>query len=209
MEDHHDISVSEKLLLIGQGHFVRRVANPLHDALEDLAKAYPTSPEEEAWEPELPHGLYASFTALSGIAGVVIFIGGWGAKKALDELYETSIKAKVRKVLEDFFQSDSSKKKYGISLLINKMPERISIVVATVGQDIGEIELGQRQVRSVIARAIGTASDIAAPNTVHLYLIEAGNVNDHPWIYGSLAEAMGHMSNMSPAVPVKPVRAGS
>jgi hypothetical protein len=209
MEAHRDVSVSENLLLIGQAHFVRKVAIPLHEALEDLARAYPASPEEEAWEPELPHGLYASFTALSGLAGIVLFIGGWGAKKALDELYDSTIKTKVRKALGGFFQSDSSGKTYGVSLLINKLPERISIVVATVGKDMGEIELGQRQVSSVIARAMDVASKIAAPNTVHLYLIEAGTVNDHPWIYSSLTEAMRHMSRMSPAASAKPVRLGS
>ncbi|HQX65148.1 MAG: hypothetical protein WAU20_00820 [Dokdonella sp.] len=209
MEDHQEVSVSENLLLIGQAHFIRSVAIPLHEALEDLTRSFPASAEEEAWEPELPQGLYANFTALSGLAGIVLFIGGWAAKKTLDELYETTIKAKVRKVLEDFFRSDTSGKKYGVSLLINKVPERISIVVATVGQDIAEIELGQRQVSSVIARAMDTARKMAVPNTVHLYMIEAGNVNDHPWIYRSLAEAMGHMSNMSPVVSVKPVRLGN
>jgi hypothetical protein len=206
MEEHRNFSFSEKLLLIGDAHFIRKVLLPLNEAFDELIKTHPASPDEEAWGPEIPPRLYGSASVLSGFAGIILFIGAWSAKKALDELYEATIKRKFHRVLEDFFQSDCSEKKYGISLLINKVPERISIVVATIGRDIDEIDLGQRQVGSVIARAIDVASRIAEPNTVHLYLIEGGAVNDHPWIYSTLAEAVGHMKGMSPASSVKPIR---
>ena len=74
-------------------------------------------------------------------------------------------------------------------------PKRISILVATVGKDLNEFKYSQSQVGPVIARAIDTAEKIATPGTVHLYVIEAGNVNNYPLIYGSMAEAIGHLMN--------------
>jgi hypothetical protein len=76
-------------------------------------------------------------------------------------------------------------------------PKRISIHVAAVGKDINEIDhsQSQSQVRSVLARAIKTAEKIATPDTVHLYIIEAVNINHDPLIYGSIAETIGHVMN--------------
>lgn len=78
-------------------------------------------------------------------------------------------------------------------LLVNMEPKRISILVAIIGKDFNEFKHSQSQVGPVIARAIDTAEKIATPGTVHLYIIEAVNVNHDPLIYGSIAEAMCHV----------------
>jgi len=209
MEDQEVVSVSTSVLLMGQGHFIREVAAPLSEALEEIALEHPTSQEEQEWRPRFLTGYQASLTELSGLAGVVLFIGSWAATKALDELYDRTLKPTINKVLGDFFGHRDSDKKYGATLVINNLQEKVSILVVIVGRDIQEIETGERQVSSVIACALETARLVAKPETVHLYLIESGQVNDHPWVYDNLEQAMRHMGKMSAARPVKTVRAGS
>ena len=123
------------------------------------------------------------------------FIGGWGATKTLDEIYETTIKDKVNNSLQGFLKSNASGRKVCASLLVNVKPKRISIIVATVGKDINEIKHSQSQVSPLLARAIDTAEKIATPGTVHLYIIEAGNINHDPLIYGSITEAIERVMN--------------
>lgn len=209
MDDNVEIAVSTSVIVFGQRHFIERVVIPLSEALEEISREHPASPEERAWRPELPTGYYASFTGIAGIVGTVVFVRSWLGKKVLDEIYDRAIKPKLNKVLGDFFDSDESEKKYGATLVINNLPLKVSILIVVVGKDLSEIEVGEKQVSSVISTALDTAQKIAKPNTVHLYLIESGQVNSHPWIYDNLEQAMRHMNKMSAARPPKSVRAGS
>jgi len=195
-----DVSVSKNMLSIGPADFIQEVIIPMLDALEDLTEIYPVSPAEEKWDLEIKNALsnnlvYAKTTALSGLIGIIFFIGGWGATKTLDEIYETTIKDKVNNSLQGFLKSNASGRKVCASLLVNVKPKRISIIVATVGKDINEIKHSQSQVSPLLARAIDTAEKIATPGTVHLYIIEAGNINHDPLIYGSITEAIERVMN--------------
>ena len=209
MEDSDTVSVSSNLILFGQRRFTEEVAVPLSETIEDLHDRFPTSTEEDNWEPGVPQGLYAAVTALSAFVGIVLFVSGWSAKKALDEIYETTLKAKLRALFAKFFESETYGKKYAVCLLVNSLEQRVSIVVAIVGKDIDEIDLAQRQVSSVMASAMDTARRTCLSDSVHLYILEGSQVNAHPWVYGSLKEAMRHMSNMSSVGPIRPVRIGS
>ena len=198
--DIRGVSFSKHILSIGPAQFIREVSIPMLDATEELNENYPISPAEDEWDLDITtdfdhNQVYAKSKALAGFFAIIIFIGGWGAAKILDELYEITIKDKVHDALQGFFKSNASGRKVGSSLLVNLESKRISIIVATVGKDINEIDLSQSQVRSELARASKTAEKIATPGTVHLYVIEAGNVNHYPLIYGSIAEAIGHFMN--------------
>ena len=196
--DIRGVSFSKHILSIGSAQFIREISIPLLDAIEKLNENYPISPTEEEWSLDVTtdfdhNQVYAKSKALAGFFAIIIFIGGWGATKILDELYEIAIKDKVHDALQGFFKSNASGRKVGSSLLVNMEPKRISILIATVGKDLNEFKHSQSQVGPVIARAIDTAEKIATPGTVHLYVIEAGNVNHYPLIYGSIAEAIGHV----------------
>ena len=114
--DIRDVLVSKNILSIGPAEFIQEVSIPMLDALEDLTANYPASPAEEKWDLEIKNALrnnlvYANTTALSGLIGIIIFIGGWGATKILDEIYEITIKDKVNNSLQGFLESNASGRK--------------------------------------------------------------------------------------------------
>src|SRR5690348_4773543 len=81
-------TVSKNLFAFGSAHFLREVVVPLSAEVEGIAKQYPTDPEDAAWDPKLPVNPQADIALVAGLVVVVTFVGSWGAKKALDEIYE-------------------------------------------------------------------------------------------------------------------------
>lgn len=82
------IEVSERYLSFGQSCFVREVAIPAGETIEEIAKEYPCVDEAELKIVPQPT---ASLSGLDALIGVSIFLGGWAGTKFLDEIYDTKL----------------------------------------------------------------------------------------------------------------------
>jgi len=201
--------LSEDVLALGPSSFLRDVVVPFSSEIEALARLQPAS-TTDAPKLEVHANPRAGILTLSGLVGAVAFVGGWGAKKALDELYEQKLRPILGRAVHASFGSPyATGKMYGVSLLITKVPERISILVAAVGTSVEEVSLSEKQIKPVATVAIERARQFAAAGEVHLYIIENGGSNTHPWVYRDLSAALQHLNGMTPVKAPKLLPNGS
>jgi hypothetical protein len=195
------VSVSENILAFGSSHFYREVVVPLADHIEALARQYPVVSGDEDWRFYVRSSPQASGIEVAGFVGVISFVGIWAAEKALEELYNQKLGPLLRSKIGVCFKSDKSQKRYGVSLVINKSPVRTSIVIVCVDRSLSEIERSERQMGSVISMALREGSNSKSSGEVHLYIIEGGDANQHPWVYPDISGALQHLRGMSPVKP--------
>jgi hypothetical protein len=205
----NSIAISGYVIAIGNSHFFREVAIPISDQVEKISNEHPPATEDAGWDPDLDPIPKADATILSGVVCITVFVAGWASKKALDEIYAAKIGPLLKAAISTVLTGDPGTKKYGISLLINKTPERTSIIIASVGSSIPEIELCEKQVISVATSAMQKAAQLSVPGQAHLYIIEDGKSNEHPWVYPDISSAMQHLQHMAPARSLRHIRAGS
>lgn len=212
MPEFNGIVISEKFYVLGGAAFIRAIAEPLDDEVQELRKQYSAQLGDDDWQidGEREHAkprplLFASLTDLHGLFTIVVTAGGgYVAKKALDDVWDVTLRPKLRKALETVF-AKSGPKKYGVSVLLRDKRTGVSILVVSVGDTLQAIEQGDRQARLVIERAVKTLSELpqlatsAAVGAVHMYVVEGSKANELPLVYNSIQEAMLDLRGMFPS----------
>jgi hypothetical protein len=197
------VSIADYSLAFGQSHFLRQIAIPFGNTLAAMSAQNPPAEVDSDWDPDVQLSPRADAFVLAGMIGAIVFVANWGTQKALDELYNGKLGPALRSAISVALSGEPTSKKYALSLLINKSPERISILVAAVGGSIEEMKLSEKQVLSVASQGLQRAKQLALPGQVHLYIVEGGVCNEHPWIHPHISSAMEQLHGMSTAGPVR------
>jgi hypothetical protein len=206
------VVISEEFYVLGGAAFIRAIAEPLDDELQELRGQYLAQGISDGWEvggeenrPKPASLLFASLTDLHGLYTAVVTLGsGYVTKKIFDEVWDITLRPKLRKALEAVF-AKSNAKKYGVSVLFRDKRTGVSILVVSVGETLEAIEQGDRQARLVIERAVKTLNELPASSTrtkfgtIHMYVVEASKANELPLVYNNVQEAMLGLRGMFPA----------
>ncbi|MBB6367954.1 hypothetical protein FHR56_003119 [Xanthomonas sacchari] len=116
MQKDHHISIDASILVMGQGNFVRSVAIPLSEQMEEAARYFPPSDIDDHFEIKPHSNLQAFVTDLGGVATVAVFISGWAAEKLLDEVYQSIIRPRAKKAIKEFLDKSKSEKYYSTAI---------------------------------------------------------------------------------------------
>lgn len=213
MPEFNGIVISEKFYVLGGAAFIEAIAEPLDDEVQELRRQYLAQGVSDGWDVDEEESrptpaplLFASLTDLHGLYTAVATIGGGGyvTKKIFDEVWDITLRPKLRKALEAVFAKNNAKK-YGVSILFRDKRSGVSILVVSVGETLQAIEQGDRQARLVIERAVKTLNELppkgtsAAFGAVHMYVVEGSKTNDLPLVYNGVQEAMLELRGMFPA----------
>ncbi|MBA2079164.1 hypothetical protein [Rhodanobacter sp. PCA2] len=212
MPEFNGIVISEKFYVLGGAAFIRAVAEPLDDEVQELRRQYLARGVSDGWdmdeEENLPAPaplLFAALTDLEGLYTAVATVsGGYVTKKIFDEVWDITLRPKLRKALGALFAKKNAKK-YGVSILFRDKRSGVSILVVSVGETLQAIEQGDRQARLVIERSVKTLNELPSKGTsaafgaVHMYVVEESKANELPLIYNSVQEAMLELRGMFPA----------
>jgi len=189
------IEVSERYITFGQNIFVKEVAIPVGEVIEEIAKEYPCTDDIDlkiAFRPT------AFLTGLDALIAISIFLGGWAGTKFLDEIYDAKLGPAVKKYLHSYIEKRGSDKKYSLAILARKRGVNGSALICCIGSSIEEIESSKKH----IPVTLGIAEDMldsSIDSSVYLYVIEAGRVNIEPKIFKSHEDALEGLKKMYPA----------
>lgn len=189
------IEVSERYLAFGQSSFVREVAIPAGETIEQIAKEYPCVDEAELKIVPQPT---ASLSGLDALIGVSIFLGGWASTKFLDEIYDAKFGPAIKGYFRKYIERRGPNKKYSLAILARSKETSRSVLICCVGSSIEEIELSERH----IPLALGIADKLLGSSrnkTVYLYVIEGGKISLEPKAFDSLEAALEGLKRMYPA----------
>lgn len=189
------VEVSERYLAFGQSIFVKEVAIPVGEVIEEIAREFPCSDDADI---KISFHPTAFISALDALIGVSIFISGWVGNKFLDEIYEAKLGPKIKQYLRPYIEKNGSNKKYSLSILARKKLKGGSVLICCIGSSIEEIELSEKHIPDALNVA-NELLDSSEENSVHLYLIEGGEVNLDPEIFESHEMALERLKRMYPA----------
>jgi hypothetical protein len=121
-------------------------------------------------------------SALEALAGVLLFLSTWGAKRILDDIYEVKIRPGFRALLgenlpriEDANRpSFAPPKHYCAVLAIWHERTQKAVVVAVIGTSAAEILAGEESIVQVHLEAEQLLDREPSPDPVLLYVVEAG-----------------------------------
>ena len=199
------IEVSEKSLSFGKSIFIRDVAIPVGQVIEEIAKEYPCSDDQDI---NLPLRPTAFLTGLEAIIAVGIFVGGWAGNKFLDEIYEAKLGPVIKGKLSQYIASQASSKMYSLSILARKTGVRGSVLICCVGSTVKEIETSEKHIPAAIELAetllINESIDYA-----YLYVIENGKIGLEPKKCSDLKSAIEELKKMYPAKMPKHIKSKS
>ncbi|WP_407472353.1 hypothetical protein ABFU52_00675 [Xanthomonas campestris pv. campestris] len=205
MSNDHQISIEPSILVLGQSSFVRLVAIPLSEQLEEMVLDFRQPGSDDHFEIRARSNPQAFLTELGGVATVGVFLGGWAAKKLLDEIYDATIRPRVKKVVEDFFNKSSGGKLYSTAISAKSKSDRNTILVLSIGRNTEEIEACNDLVAA--AFQLGLDQIKAHPDgTVRSYIIEDREIR-FSGCYRSRLDAINALArSMSPLGPIKAMR---
>jgi len=109
------VEVSERYLAFGQSRFVRAVAIPAGETIEEIAKEYPCVDEVELKIVPQPT---AFLSGLDALIGVSIFLGGWAGTKFLDEIYDAKLGPAIKGYFRRYIERSGPNKKYSLAILV-------------------------------------------------------------------------------------------
>lgn len=190
-------SVSSRTFSIGNAEFIRAVAVPFAKEIELIGLHYPLSPQDKEAEPGAESAFFAAGVDLSGLVGVLIFVGTWAATKVLDELFDIKLGPAIRTAIRNAF-SNASGKTYGITLALHNAEKRTTILVVAIGASEGGLQKSEQAVRATLAFAAQKADQEPAEG-VHMYLIEDGKSDLNPKITSDLRSALYELRHMKQA----------
>lgn len=189
------LEVSERYLAFGQKIFVKEVAIPVAEVIEEIAKEYPCTDDLDLKITPRPT---ACLTGLDALIGISVFVGGWVGTKFLDEIYDAKLGPVIKGYLRPYIEKRGTDKKYSLAILARKKSARDSVLICCVGSSIEEIESSERH----IPAALNIAEELlnsSSGNSVYLYVIENGKVNLEPELFDSYERAMEGLKKMYPA----------
>lgn len=212
MPELNGIAISEEFYILGPSAFTNTIVAPLDDEVQELRKQYLAQATSDGWEigdweklPKLAPVFFASLTELHGLFTIVVTAGGgYVTKKVFDEIWDITLRPKLRKAFEVVFAKDDPKK-YAVSVLFRDKRTGVSILIVSVGETLEAIEQGDRQARLIIERAVKALNELPSPSTpaefgvVHTYVVEGSKANELPLVYNGIQEAMLDLRGMFPA----------
>ncbi|WP_433852415.1 hypothetical protein [Stenotrophomonas nitritireducens] len=205
MTKDHRISIDQSILILGQGHFVRSVAIPLSEEMEELASIFDDTDEDDHFEISARSTPQAFLTELGGLAAVGVFLGTWAAKTALDEIYKAAIRPRIIKVIENFVNESQDGKYYSTAISAKSRSDKNTILVISIGRTIEEIESCNDLVPE--AFEIGISEIAAHPDgTIRSYVIEDGVIRFGGCYRSRLAALNALAKAMTPIGPIRSIR---
>ncbi|WP_155808292.1 hypothetical protein [Bordetella petrii] len=189
------IEVSERYLVFGQKNFVKEVAIPIGEVIEEIAKEYPCADDAA---PRLSPRPTACLSGLDALIGVSVFLGGWAGTKFLDEIYDAKLGPKIKEYFWPYIEKHGSDKKYSLAILTEKRETGGSVLICCIGSSIEEIESSERHIPAALTIA-KELLDSSIGNSVYLYVIESGKINLKPKVFESHEMALEGLKKMYPA----------
>lgn len=189
------MEVSERYLAFGKNTFVKEVAIPVGEVIDEVAKEYPCADDADLKVTPRPAAFLSGLEALIGIS---VFLGSWAGNKFLDEIYDAKLGPAIKGYLRPYIEKCGSEKKYSLAILARKKGVEGSVLICCVGSSIEKIELSEKH----IPAALGIAEeflDSSKDNSVHLYVIENGRVAPDPQVFESHESALEGLKRMYPA----------
>jgi len=199
------IEVSERYLAFGQNIFVKEVAIPVGEVIEEVAKEYPCADDVDLRIAPRP---IAFLSGLDALIGISVFLGGWAGTKFLDEIYDAKLGPKIKKYFQPYIEKRGADKKYSIAILARKRGTGGSVLICCIGSSIEEIESSERHIPATLTIA-KELLDSSKENSVYLYVIESGKVNLEPGVFDSHEMALEGLKRMYPAKLPKHIKPGS
>ncbi|MCV6620421.1 MAG: hypothetical protein OIF51_01555 [Cellvibrionaceae bacterium] len=196
------VEVSENLIACGKSAFIRQVVVPVGEQVEKIANEHPCTQDLEI---KLQGRPQACGTGLEALIGICVFLGGWGVKKFLDEIYELKYAPIVREKLAKYMEAAGEDKKYSLSISVRKKNKSSSVLICCVGSDIEEIQASEVHIPTVLDLS-DKYIDSSEENQVFLFVIDNGSCNLSPAVYGSYDEAIAGLKGLYPLVPPKYIR---
>lgn len=124
--------------------------------------------------------------------GVLLFLPGWFAKKALDELYDIKIKPIVRNVILKADQIEilpRRKKHITFSMSLYHKERNVLVIVAVKEKTTLETSDSLNMVVKIHESAQSFIEVGGHKNQIHLYIIENGKVNVKPYVHENVESA--------------------
>lgn len=164
------IEVSDRYLVFGQKAFIKEVAIPAGEVIEDVAKEYPLANE---FDIQIPHRPTAFLSELDALIGIFVCLGSWAGTKLLDEIYDAKLGPRIKKLFRPYIENRGIDKKYSIAIVARKRGTTGSILICCIGSSIEEIESSEKHIPAALALA-EQLLDLSKNDSVYLYVIENG-----------------------------------
>jgi hypothetical protein len=199
-ETHKANSCTYTTLVSGDSEFVKTVGIPLAEALE--SELSPSGIHQNVDEVDQRVGLRKPIQIqnsflIGGIVGVLLFVVARMGGKVVDEIYAVKIQPIIKRVL------GASDRKLGnanvrsrklFQLGVWYARERVLVMVVVFGRSFEEILSHHDLLATVHANALAWIDANGRCKSVHLYVVEAGQVNAAPVLFDTLMDANAHIA---------------
>lgn len=193
-------------LVCGDASFIEAAGIPFVKLLDD---SLPTDGISRN-EPELDSALAINahlrndMAAIAGIIGVMLYFSSWITKKILDDIYTVKIQPKLKEILgqtDEQLSDANSRKKKMYQFGVWYAEQRVFILVGIVGDTFNDILEQCQLLTTVHANAVHWIKENGRQETIHLYIVQDGQVNIVPLLFEVLAKAHSHIDKLFPSTP--------
>jgi hypothetical protein len=194
---------SYTILTVGNSRFIRGVSVPLSEALEAEFPGRQVDLGEEEVRPPLPKGVPVNAlpTAFEAIVGVLVFLGAWGAKRFLDDVYELTIRPHVRRILRTDHDATPSTAEAprAFMLAIGHISQQRMVIVVAIAKSPTEFAQSEELIAQVHREACQLLEKGSRTEPVVLYAITAGDCSG-PSFFESIGQALHFLQNLDCSV---------
>jgi hypothetical protein len=194
--------ITVQVICGGDSRVIRALGIPLAESL----KADGVEFREQGDAPEFLQASgrpMAGAGAVAAVFGVLVFLGSWGAKKLLDELYATKIRPKIDEVVrstEAQALKSGRGKKWLFQLGVWYEEERVLILLTLVGDNLRAVMAQEPLLPQLHALALTWLRENRSAAPVHLYIAECGRANLEPLLFERASEAQGYLEGLWPNI---------
>jgi Holliday junction DNA helicase RuvB len=194
-EAHRVDDWSYTTMAMGGATFIGKVGARLCEQLEVDFPGRATTPQDLAGRaPSI--GLQTSYgprlipAALGAMVGVLVFVGAWGVKRLLDEVYELKIRPRVRKLLGEADQAAQlGSGQSGAFLFAVRYSSMDRTVVAIAsGNTFAEVAANEQLIPEVHLQACGLLERDRQSEPVLVYLIGDGRFSSNPLLFKNIEQ---------------------
>lgn len=187
---------SYSVVASGGATFMREVCAPLSEQLEadfpgQVAMLRGTADRTTPPGLETPQGPKALPGAVDAMVGVMVFLGVWGIKRLLDDVYELKIRPRVRKLLgeaDKTAQLSSGRSRAFLFAVSYGSAERTVVAIA-LGETLAEVAANEHFVPEVHLHAyelLERGDQQGRP--VLAYLISDGRFSSEPLLFENIVQ---------------------
>ncbi len=173
---------------------------PIGEQIAQLSRKYPCSEEADI---DIKFHPTAFLTGLEAFVGVVVFLGTWGVKKVLDDVYEEIFRPTIKVKLKKLIGSNKTGKKYSLSVSLNKRECSTSVLICCTGENLEEIENSESHLEKIVDIIDSHFLEKQTERRVLLFNIDNGKFEIEPKIYKTYNEALEGLKGLYPAKPPK------